>query len=90
MVVAGDGKARFLEQELHLQEVIMGRKGYVYGLVGRRVKIGKHVFYGYKSYSTKTEALKQAEEARESGRLARVIPQGTRFVLMVGVTSQKR
>jgi hypothetical protein len=68
----------------------MGRKGYVYGLVGRRTKIGKHIFYGYKSYSTKTEALTFAAEAREAGRLARVIPQGTRFVLMVGVTPQKR
>jgi hypothetical protein len=70
-------------------------KTYLYGLVGRRVKIGKHIFYGYKSYSTKTEALKQAEEARESGRLARVIPpksgdHGARYTLLIGVTGQKR
>jgi hypothetical protein len=63
----------------------MGKKGYLYGLVGRRVKVGKHVFYGYKSYSTKTAAQKEAEEAREAGRLARVVPQGTRHVLLVQV-----
>lgn len=65
-------------------------KVYLYGLVGRRVKIGKETFYGYKSYSTKTEAKKEAEEARKAGRNARVIPQGKRFVMMIGVTKKRR
>jgi len=65
-------------------------KTYLYGVVGRRVKRGDNTFYGYKSYPTKAAALKEAKEAREAGRLARVEPAGTRFVLLVGVTSQKR
>ena len=63
---------------------------YLYGLVGRRVKRGNNVFYGYKSYPTKTAAQKEAKEARKAGRLARIEPSGSRFVLLVGVTGKKR
>lgn len=58
---------------------------YLYGLVGRRVKRGKLVFYGYKSYPTKAAAQKEAKDARSMGRLARVEPQGSRYVLLVQV-----
>jgi hypothetical protein len=64
-------------------------KVYLYGPVGRRIKIGKDTFYGYKSYSTKGEAKKEADEARGAGRNARVVQHGTRFVLMIGVTHAK-
>jgi len=64
-------------------------KEYLYGLVGRRTKIGKETFYGYKSYPTKTECKKEANEARKAGRNARIIPHGTRFILMIGVTHAK-
>lgn len=58
---------------------------YLYGLVGRRVKRGNKVFYGYKSYPTKSAAQKEAKEARGAGRLARVEKQGSRYVLLVQV-----
>lgn len=65
---------------------------YLYGLVGRHVKRGKEVFYGYKSYKTKKEAQKEAEAARSMGRLARVVPQngGAYFVLLVSQKSHKK
>lgn len=65
-------------------------KTFLYGLVGRHVKIDKTEFYGYKSYSTKALAEKDAKEAREMGRLARIIPAGNRFVLMVSQKGQRK
>lgn len=63
-------------------------KTYLYGLVGRQVKIGDRMFFGYKSYPTKQQADDEAEKAREHGRLARVIPpkpgiKNGRFTLLI-------
>ena len=65
---------------------------YLYGLVGRHIKIGKDTFYGYKLYSTKDQAQKIAEGVRasSSGRLARIIPTGTRYVVMVSKKKGER
>ena len=73
-------------------------KEYLFGLVGRRVKIGDTIFYGHKSYSTKAEALKEAAEARSVGHLCRVIPgkypqaygRGPRYTLLCSVERKKK
>lgn len=58
---------------------------YLYGPIGRRIKIGKTIFFGYQSYQTREKAEKEAEDARSKKHLARIIPCGNRFVLMVSV-----
>jgi hypothetical protein len=63
---------------------------YLYGLIGRRIKIGKTLFFGYQSYPTKEKAEKEAEEARSKKHLARVIQTGNRFVLMVSVEKVRK
>lgn len=65
-------------------------KTYLYGLVGRHVMIGKNEFYGYKSYPTKTLADKEANDARSMGRLARVVPHGKRYILLVSQKGQRK
>jgi hypothetical protein len=73
-------------------------KVYMYGLVGRRVKIGDKMFYGHKSYSTQAEALKEAKEARAEGHQCRVVPgkgsqaygKGPRYVLLCSVVKKQK
>ena len=52
--------------------------------------IGKIEFYGYKSYPTKALADKEANDARSMGRLARVVPAGKRYVLLVSQKGQRK
>ena len=67
-------------------------KVYQFGLIGRRFLIDKKLFHGWKSFSSKSVADKNAAEARNAGYLARVIPperQGGRYVVAVSVEKRR-